>query len=627
MKVAMVSEHASPLAALGGVDAGGQNVHVAELAREMGRRGGEVAVYTRRDSPDLPKRVQLAPRVTVEYVDAGPPEPVSKDALLPYMDTFAEELKESWAEWRPDVVHAHFWMSGRAALAAGRPLKLPVAQTFHALGIVKKRHQGDKDTSPPERIPEEARIAREADRIVATCSDEVFELLRLGASRRRISVVPCGVDLSLFHPGGPVEKRTEGGMLHRIVVVSRLVERKGVGNVVSALANLPDVELIVAGGPPAKDLENDPEARRLRALTRSLRVEDRVKLRGRVDHTELPALLRSADAVVCVPWYEPFGIVPLEAMACGVPVIVSATGGLVDSVVDGVTGLHVPPRRPDKLAAALRSLLDDPDRLRSLGEAGVRRTRSRYGWTQVARSTMEIYGELLREKTTARAPRRGGQVQKITDSAANGTHIPTGREHLGALADAIETLNAEVEKIEVWGRHLARVLLGGGRLLAAGNGGSAAQAQHLTGELVGRYLNERPAFSALALHAEGSSLTAITNDYGPDEAFARQVRAHGRPGDILLALSTSGQSPNVLAAAHAARKCGMTVWALTGRSPNPLADHCDDAVCVQAESTATVQEAHLVVVHLLCAAVDCAVGTSSPLSGTMPKRLPEEASR
>ena len=181
MRVAMVSEHASPLAVLGGVDAGGQNVHVAALAAALGRRGIDVVIHTRRDDPALPPKVRLAPRVVVEHVDAGPARPVSKDALLPYMDEFAWVLNASWRERPPDVVHAHFWMSGRASLAAARPLGVPVVETFHALGVVKRRHQGAKDTSPPERLAEEEAIVRSADRIVATSTDEVLDLMRLGA--------------------------------------------------------------------------------------------------------------------------------------------------------------------------------------------------------------------------------------------------------------------------------------------------------------------------------------------------------------------------------------------------------------------------------------------------------------
>ncbi|HZB35617.1 MAG TPA: SIS domain-containing protein [Gaiellaceae bacterium] len=187
-----------------------------------------------------------------------------------------------------------------------------------------------------------------------------------------------------------------------------------------------------------------------------------------------------------------------------------------------------------------------------------------------------------------------------------------GREHLAALGPPLTQLERDLDRIHAWGCQLARVLLTGGRLLAVGNGGSAAQAQHLTSELVGRYESERPALSALALHAESSSFTAIANDYGAGEAFARQVRAHGRPGDVLIALSTSGRSPNVLCAIEAAQEGGLTTWALTGRSPNPAVEAADDAVCIDAPLTATVQEVHQVVIHLLCAAVDAEVEVLSP---------------
>ena len=405
MKVALVSEHASPLAVLGGVDAGGQNVHVAALAGAMGAAGHEVTVYTRRDDRRRAERVRMTDGVTVVHVEAGPPRSVPKDELLPHMDAFAAALREEWSEDPPDVVHAHFWMSGLASLAAARPLGLPVVQTFHALGVVKRRHQGARDTSPAGRLLMEETIARDADRIVATCSDEVFELVRLGADRHRITVVPCGVDLARFRPDGPIEARRPG--VPRLVSVGRLVERKGVDDVLAALAEIPQAELVVAGGPERERLADDPEARRLLDRAEALGVRGRVDFRGRVDRDALPALLRSADAVVCVPWYEPFGIVPLEAMACGVPVIASAVGGMIDTVVDGVTGVHVPPRRPDRVAEAARRLLADPAGTARLGHQGVRRARSRYAWDRIAEATLDVYAGLgasvLRDDQEARA--------------------------------------------------------------------------------------------------------------------------------------------------------------------------------------------------------------------------------
>ncbi len=398
----MVSEHASPLAALGGVDAGGQNVHVAELSLALARRGHDVTVYTRRDDAALPDRVRTHPRLEVVHVTAGPVGTVPKDMLLPYMGELAEGIVEDWGEDAPDIVHGHFWMSGLAALdaarqsrSAGRPVQ--VVQTFHALGTVKRRHQGVEDTSPSERLMLEAMVGRSADRIVATCSDEVFELKAMGVPGSRVSIAPCGVDLELFSPRGPVEER---GRAHRIVSVGRLVPRKGMDIAIRAMRDLAalgrdDVELVIVGGSGTSALEDDPEAQRLRTLAAELGVGDRVVLRGQVSRAEMPAVLRSADAVVCAPWYEPFGIVPLEAMACGVPVIAAAVGGLVDTVVDGKTGLHVPPRDPGAVAAAIAEMVSDPAWATELGGNGYRRVKARYSWSRIAADTEKAYQTAL----------------------------------------------------------------------------------------------------------------------------------------------------------------------------------------------------------------------------------------
>src|SRR3954452_14561516 len=186
--------------------------------------------------------------------------------------------------------------------------------------------------------------------------------------------------------------------------------------------------------------------------------------------------------------------------------------------------------------------------------------------------------------------------------------LPTGRGHVDHLLGTLPTL--DLDRLEAWGRHLAEVLTAGGRILVAGNGGSAAEAQHFTAELVGRMRDDRVAMSALTLSAETSSLTAIANDYGYDEAFARQVRAHGRPGDVLLTLSTSGRSRSVIDAAEVARQIGMRTWALTGPAGSPLAEVSDEVVPVEAAHVATIQEAHLIAVHLICAAVDVALGVA-----------------
>jgi glycosyltransferase involved in cell wall biosynthesis len=384
----MVSEHASPLAHLGGVDAGGQNVAVAELSAALARRGHEVVVYTRRDDPDLPERIDTEQGYAVIHVPAGPASTVPKDELLQYMGEFGRELSAHWKAWRPDVAHAHFWMSGLAALDASVCLRIPVVQTFHALGVVKRLHQGADDTSPDERIRLETRIARNVDWLAATCSDEVNELARMGRPRSTISVVPCGVDVDEFTPSGPTASR---GKKHRVVAVGRLVPRKGFETMISAMRQLANTELVIVGGPDKSELDGDAEATRLQQLAARLGVAGRVHLYGSVNREEMPMLLRSADVVAATPWYEPFGIVPLEAMACGVPVVASAVGGMLDTVVDDQTGKLVPPRDARALADAIGPILDS-DRLRdALGAAGRRRVCADYSWARVAEDIVGVY--------------------------------------------------------------------------------------------------------------------------------------------------------------------------------------------------------------------------------------------
>ena len=397
LKVDLVSEHASPLAAIGGVDAGGQNVHVAALAAGLATRGHDVTVHTRRDDPDLPDRVRTADGYDVAHVTAGPAAVLPKDDLLQHMGTFADVLRAQWAADRPDVVHAHFWMSGLASVQAAAGLGIPVLQTFHALGSVKRRHQGGADTSPEQRIELESGLLRDVDHVVATCTDEVFELRRLGLDTSRVSIVPCGVDTAVFTPRGPVAPT---GERKRLLVLGRLVERKGQEDAVRALPGVPDAELVVVGGPAVAELDTDPEVQRLRAIADSLGVGDRLVFTGAVSRADVPGWIRSADVVLAVPWYEPFGITPLEAMACGRPVVATAVGGLVDTVADGVTGDLVPPRDPAALGATLAALLADDDRRAAYGAAGVKRARTRYRWSRVVADTDAVYRQVL----AARAP-------------------------------------------------------------------------------------------------------------------------------------------------------------------------------------------------------------------------------
>ncbi len=393
VKIAMVSEHANPLAQLGGVDAGGQNVHVGELAAAFTRRGHDVTVYSRRDDPAIDTTITTDAGYRVVHVPAGPPKPIPKDDILAHLGEFTTFLHEHWSTHRPDLVHAHFWMSAVAAeLAATRELRIPVVLTFHALGTVKRRYQGEADTSPPSRIKLERLVAQRAHHVIATCTDEVEELVRMGLPHARATVVPCGVDLTRFGPHGPSERR---GARHRLVSVGRLVPRKGFDTTIRALAQLPDVELLIAGGSADGNDPTGAEARRLQQVATEAGVDDRVRLLGQVSRAAMPALLRSADVVVCTPWYEPFGMVPLEAMACGRPVVASAVGGLLDTVIDGVTGTLVSPPEPGPVARALRPLLDDDALRRDWGTAGYQRARGRYSWDRVADETLTAYQRVI----------------------------------------------------------------------------------------------------------------------------------------------------------------------------------------------------------------------------------------
>lgn len=391
MRIAMVSVHANPLDLRTGAPSAGQHVQVGELSARLAREGHEVSVYTRRTDPGQPERLRTEEGYDVVQVSAGPVRPVSQHEVGPYLGDFAAALRRAWRAHSPQVVHAHYWYSGLAAALAARGTTLPVVQTFHSLGAVKRRHQGSRDTSPGERIGVEAMLGKRAAAVVASGGDELGELARLGVPRKRITIVPPGVDTDLFRDSGPVTPRTDR---RRLLAVGRLVPDRGFDTAIAAMAGLPDTELLIAGAPTTPDLRTDPEARRLRQFARTCGAAERVRLLGHIDRAAMPALLRSADVLVCTPGYEPFGLVPVEAMACGVPVVATEVGGLTDAVVDGVTGLHVPPHQPRAVQRALRLVLGNSGLRAALGSAAWDRAQSRFAWSTVATEILRVYERL-----------------------------------------------------------------------------------------------------------------------------------------------------------------------------------------------------------------------------------------
>jgi len=396
VRVALVSVHASPVVAIGGVNAGGQHVHLAELASGLVRLGHSVAVYTRRDDPDLTEWVTTSAGYEVIRVPAGPDSPISENDLWPYAAAFAERLSEMLSFQRPDVVHTHSWMSALVSARAANRLNLPLLMTFRTLGSVQPPDKGSSETSPHDRIQVETAMADAADCIVATHADAVRELALLGVPADKVAVVPRGVDLGHFSPtagksGSPAVP--DRAYRYRVVSAGRLARRRGYDTTIEALAQLPETELLIAGGAATPELEQErlPEQERLLALAERRGVGDRVRLVGPVVRRHMPALLGSADLVVCAPWYESFGTVPVEAMACGVPVVATAVGGMLDTVVDGVTGVHVPPRDPAALAEVMGALLHSPRRCSELARAGLVRVRTRYSWDRAAADTAAVY--------------------------------------------------------------------------------------------------------------------------------------------------------------------------------------------------------------------------------------------
>jgi glycosyltransferase involved in cell wall biosynthesis len=409
-KIALISEHASPLAQLGSVDAGGQNVYVAQIAVELGKRGHWVDVFTRRDDDRLPSMLSWRPNVQVVHVPAGPARFVPKEQLLPYMGDFARYVRRFCrAQARPyDLMHANFFMSGMVAMHVKRALAVPFAITFHALGRVRRQYQGAADGFDDSRFAVEDQLMKEADAIVAECEQDERDMIALyGADRDRVACVPCGFDPAEFWPVPDARKRLGIDPGEFVVLqLGRMVERKGIDNVIRSLGRLRrDAAirarlLVVGGNGPEPDPAVTPELGRLMAIAREEGVADAVTFTGSRPREVLRNYYSAADVFVTTPWYEPFGITPLEAMGCARPVVGANVGGLKSTIVHGKTGYLVEPRDPQALAERLAALARNPALARRMGQAGRRRVASSYTWQSVVDQLEIVY-----RRTAARGER------------------------------------------------------------------------------------------------------------------------------------------------------------------------------------------------------------------------------
>jgi D-inositol-3-phosphate glycosyltransferase len=398
MRIAVISAHTSPLAALGGRETGGMNVYVRELSRELGARGYAIDVFTRRASPDAPEVQPIGPNARVVHIAAGPLAPIEKEAIPAHLEEFERNvlsfIEAEGAAY--DMVHSHYWMSGGVAMHLAERWHVPHVAMFHTLGEVKNRARASEH-EPASRIDAERAIARAADRIVVASQHERHLLTSLyGARDEAIAVVPCGVDLDLFSPMDKEFARRRLGLrdAERIILfVGRIEPLKGIDILISAAAQLHENEnfaVLIVGG----DARAESQIAELRSLASRLGVDHHISFVGAVAHDKLPLYYNAADVCVVPSYYESFGLVAVESMACGTPVVASRVGGLTSTISDGETGYLIPWRCPEPFAERLELLLDNDELRASFGRAG-REAVERFRWANVADAVAALYDSLL----------------------------------------------------------------------------------------------------------------------------------------------------------------------------------------------------------------------------------------
>lgn len=416
--IAFISEHASPLATLGGVDSGGQNVYVAEVCKQLVANGYCIDVFTRREDKATPAVVNWLPGIRVVHINAGPAEIVAKEELLQYMDDFSKNtiafIKQQQISYA--LIHANFFMSGLVASNIKKALHIPYVITFHALGLVRQAHQKEMDKFPPQRVDIEKYLVQDADGIIAECPQDKEDLIHYyNAPSHKITIIPCGFSGNEFYPvpKPAARAKTQLAMNEYVVLqLGRMVPRKGVDNVIKAIGKLKhtvnNLRLVIVGGDAdMPGVMHTPEIRRLQKIALDENIATRITFTGRKSRQELKYYYSAADVFITTPWYEPFGITPLEAMACGTPVIGANVGGIKYSVAHRQTGFLVPPNEPGALAERIENLYNDANLRMAMSKNGIKRVNKYFTWNCVACAIKELYDALTVQKAV---PKKQGAL-------------------------------------------------------------------------------------------------------------------------------------------------------------------------------------------------------------------------
>jgi D-inositol-3-phosphate glycosyltransferase len=411
MRIAMLSYHTCPLATLGGKDTGGMNVYVRDLTRELGRRGVGVDVFTRSQDEHVPHVLHdLGYGNRIVHIPAGPEIPLEKSELLGYVETFVGNILDFTAskQLHYDLLHAHYWLSGLAGLELRDHWGVPLIQMFHTLALMKNRVARTQGEAEPDvRVDAERKLLREADRIVAATQAELAQIQWLyQTGTDRVVVIPPGVDTAHFYPIAIDEAREFISMQDKtrmILFVGRIEALKGIDTLIKAMARLqnqgfledhPVCVAIIGGEADVSEEELSAEMSRLQAMRQEAGLGDIVKFLGKRDQDTLQYYYSAAAMVVVPSHYESFGLVALEAMACGTPVVASETGGLAFLVRDGETGFHVPTGNDEALANRIKELLTDEVLRIRMGKAAAAYARQ-YDWSAITDQLLDLYGTLV----------------------------------------------------------------------------------------------------------------------------------------------------------------------------------------------------------------------------------------